>query len=273
MPIVKRQTTAPAPKRPAKANAWGMIDAIRMLTYGESGSGKTTLWSSFPGPIRVYVCSGGKKAGELRSIDTPEMRAKVDPVIIETVDQLREELEEQASKFATTVLDHASGFADLVLKEILGINEIPTQKSWGMASQQQYGQQALQCKEFFRTLLNLPGHVVIVAQQRTFGGDDAQSDLIKPTVGAALSPSLAGWLNPACDFVVQTFKRPRMNTATNKINGKDVKTTSRGKGIEYCLRCEPHDVFITKFRLPKGRTLPDVIVDPDFSKILKVIQG
>ena len=84
---------------------------------------------------------------------------------------------------------------------------------------------------------------------------------------------LTGWLNPACDYVVQTFKRPRMEKKTISINGVKNVITERGKGVEYCLRCEPHEVYMTKFRLPKGTKLPDVLVDPDYDKVLKVIQG
>ena len=110
------------------------------------------------------------------------------------------------------------------------------------------------------------------------------SEIIKPTVGAAMSPSVVGWLNPACDYVLQAFKRPRMvekkvslgvDPDTKKPIVQTVKERWSGAGlkVEYCLRCEPHDVYMTKFRLPKGRTLPEVIVDPDCRKLLAVIAG
>lgn len=148
-------------------------------------------------------------------------------------------------------------------------------KDGGLASQQQYGQMAQQCKEAFRSLLNLPGHVIIVAQQRTFGGseDGTSSDILKPTVGAGLTPSLTGWLNSGVDYLVQTFKRPKMETSSVRVGTKDVITTKRGKGIEYCLRTEPHETFQTKFRIPKGRPLPECIVDPSYDKLMKLIKG
>lgn len=258
---------------PSNDDIWGQIDTLRMLLYGESGSGKTTLWATFPGPILALICSGGRKPGELRSINTPEYRKKITPRIVNSSDDLAKYLEE-AENYATVVLDHSTGLADMKLKEILGIDELPVQKSWGMASQQQYGQLSIQCKESFRALLNLPGNIVIVAQQRTFGGEtDGNSEAIAPTVGAALTPSVTGWLNPACDFVVQMFKRAKMVRKEAEIGGKKVVTWERGKGIEYCLRTEPHDIYQTKFRIPKGQPLPDVIVDPSYEKILKLITG
>lgn len=272
MPTITKQSSKPVKVKPSSnGSAWDLTDAIKMLCYGKSGSGKTTLWASFPSPILALVCSGGNHPGELRSVDTPENRKRIKAPIIKSTDEVRRYLEE-AGDYATLVLDHGSGLQDLTLKEILGLDELPAQKSWGMASQQQYGQSSLMCKELFRAMLSLPCNVVIVAQERVFN-EESDSDLIAPTVGAALTPSVTGWLNPACDFVVQTYKRPIMETVTSTLQGKKVTTKRRGRGVEYCLRTEPHDIFQTKFRMPKGRTLPECIVNPDYQKILTLIKG
>ena len=255
-------------------------EGIKMLVYGQSGSGKTTFWATFPGKILVAVCSGGNRTGELRSVNTAEYRKKIDSVVVQSIADMRDIVDHAADSsngYKTLVLDHVSGLQDLALKEILGIDELPAQKSWGLASQQQYGQCTMQCKEALRAMLNLPINVVIIGQERTSRGDDesggSYSELLRPTVGVATTPSLAGWLNPACDYVVQTFKRPVMVRKTTKVGDKSVVTESRGKGVEYCLRCEPHDVYATKFRVPRGLPMPDVIVDPSYDKVIRVIRG
>lgn len=284
MPTVTRQqsrppTTGIAPKSSANGqvageSAWDMTAGLKVLTYGQSGVGKTTFWATFPGPILALICSGGNRPGELRSIDTPENRKKIRAETVLDVAAVKAAIL-TAPEYATVVLDHVSGLQDLILKEILGLSEIPAQKSWGLATQQQYGQCAMQAKEQLRALLSIEGNVVIVGQERTFGGrdDGMDPDLIKPTVGPAVIPSLAGWLAPACDFVLQMHKRPKMVRKTAKVGGKEIVTMERGKGIEYCARCEPHDIYLTKFRLPKGRQIPDVIIDPDYAKIKAVIDG
>lgn len=277
------------------AAVWGSVDTLRVLLYGRSGSGKTTFWGSFPGPILALLCSGGNKPSELKSINTPEHRRKIKPVVIDSSERLQAELT-NAHNFATVVLDHASGFADLVIKELLGLDKVPVGKSrkaakgesWSLVSQQQYGQMAITCKEVFRDMLNLPGNVVFIAQERTFGGKDdgVDPELIRPTVGAALTPSLTGWLNPACDYVVQTFIRPR-NVAAEGIKMDDGTVLDGGtkrEGVEYCLRCEPHDVYQTKFRLPvTDKPLPTCIVlgnsvtglskPSGYERMMRVIRG
>lgn len=253
-------------------SVWGATESLHMLIYGNSGSGKTVLASTFPEPLLWLICSGGNRPGELKSINTPENRGRITPKIVKTVAELPE-LIELGKSFATTVLDHASGLSDLLFKEILGLEQLPAQLGWGLATQQQYGQLALQAKEAFRALLSLQGNVVIIAQERVFGEEGA-SEIIKPTVGAALTPSVTGWLNCACDFVVQTFRKAKYCTETRELAGQKVQTEVRLPGVDYCLRTGPHDTFMTKFRRPMSyRELPEWIVNPTYQKLLSLIEG
>lgn len=277
----RQKPTSAKPSVPSKSG--GVLDRlpsmwggnyIKALVYGESGSGKTTFWATAPGQTLVIIASGSAEPGEMKSIDTPENRKRIHPKMPSTMAEVRE-LISVAQGFDNVVLDHATGLADMDMREILGIDEMPTQKSWGMASQQQYGTNALHMKETFRALLNLPCNVFIVAQQRVFKAteDGSTDSIIAPTVGAALSPSVVGWLNPACDYILQTYKRTPMVERQTNIGGKIHTSLVKGKGVEYVLRCEPHETFTTKFRIPKGRHLPEGITDPTFAKLLAVIAG
>lgn len=260
---------------------------LNWLFYGESGTGKTTLWSSFPGPILVMICSGGQKPGELRSINTPAMRKKIQTVTLQSpseMDEITRALSpggSEAGRFNTVVLDHVSGFQDLKLMSYKNLPNIPQQKTYGIATQQDWGEMVSQCKEHLVKLLSLPMNVVIIAQERIFtakGDEDkerksilndiALSEVIKPKVGAALVPSLTGWLNPACDYVVQTYKRPQLIKEPDIVKGKETGTftTRRGEGVEFCARTAPHDIFMTKFRVPGGAGLPESIVLGDTIK-------
>lgn len=285
MPSIKKQVNVPKKASvvvpttiSSRIKPLGSGDVfLKVLLYGESRTGKTTIWGTFPAKILVLICSGGNKTGETRSLDTPENRTRIDVLTIDKSTDIKEAVDYAKSSglYSTVVLDHVSGLQDLVLKEILGLEELPPQLSWGLASREQYGQCSLKCKTFLREILNLECNVVIVGQERTFKGkeDGISSDMIQPTIGVSVSPSLAGWLNPACDFILQTFIRPKMVTNTIKIGGKNMTTTVRGSGVDYCVRTEPHDIYYTKFRVPKGHRIPEVIVDPDYDKIVSVIKG
>lgn len=262
---------------------------IKILLYGRSGSGKTTLWSSFPGPILSVTCSGGIEPGETRSIDTPANRKRIKEVVPESTSEmpaLLEYLSSPQNQFRTVVLDHASGYQDMALKDVLGLREIPVAKLWGTASQQQYGQVTVMCKEVFRHLLNLKCNVVFVAAEREFGkgkaseGAEVQADdAFQPAVGAALMPELGKWLNYAVDYIGQTLIRQKtvvseMVIGAGTAEEQRIPTVEKVPGqVEYVLRVQPHPVVVTKFRVPKGSPMPDFIPDPTYDKIMSVIRG
>jgi len=284
MPEVTRQVRQPQVRKAQSSDS--VIDriseisfddeGIKLALYGRSGTGKTTVWATFPKPILAILCSGGLKPGELRSVDTPEYRKTIKQVVLHETSEMVDLCHhvEQTRKYATVVLDHATGFQDSCLKEVLGLKEIPVQKSWGLASREQYGQVGVQVKEYLRLLLGLSVNVVIVAQERSFNEDGGGSDLILPSVGAGLSPSLCGWLNQAVDYIGQTYIRPKEKIVTMKAAGKvSIQKIPLPGEYEFCLRTAPDPVFMTKFRVPKGGQLPNSIVDPNYDKISGIIKG
>lgn len=282
MPKIKKQTL----RKPRKASKGviGRIAPVRLTEhgmklniYGRSGTGKTTLACTFPKPLLHIVCSAiglgeSRSITNIKGVDDIEIRTCAE--IVELRDHVLE------SDYKTVVLDHATGVQDLKIKEVLGLSEIPLAlyraagkgESWSVVSRQQYGQVALEMKEILRELLKLPQHVIIVAQEREFNAD-GEGELLMPFVASALTPSVTGWLNPACDFICQTFIRQKTEEKQISIGKKKVNKRRNVKGVDYCLRTAPDPVYTTKFRLPKGTLLPDVVVDPDYVKINKLIQG
>ena len=279
MPTVSRQRAVPAaggnhtpvPTHEPLRSAWDLAEGIKLLLYGMSATGKTTFWATAPKPILALICSGGNKPGELRSINTAEYRKSITPLVVGSTDDFRRILRERKKEYATLVLDHATGLQDLVLKEILGLEQIPAQKTFGLASREQYGQCVLQSKELLRELLGFRGNVVVVAQEREFNADNS-SELLTPYVGAGLTPSLTGWVNTACDYICQTYKRSKEEVRVSVIAGKTIEQRVKGKAVEYCLRVGPDPVYQTKFRIPKGAALPDALVDPDWGKLVALIE-
>ena len=236
------QKTVPSVK--SVPSAWDLTDKLNVLLFGDSGTGKTSLWATFPGPILALICSGLSRPGELRSINTPEYRKKIHPVLIPSSTQYHQELD-KAGDYATVVLDHALGLSDMVLSyDICGLTEMLKAKyrqagkgeSWSVVSQQQYGQLAIELTTLhLARLLDSPGNVVIVAHERIFKGREeagSSSDIIKPKVGAALTPNVAGWLHKACDYTMQTFIRPKMMKESGEVAGQVMETTVRGEGVE-----------------------------------------
>lgn len=280
MPKITKQTMRPNGRVRPVQDAWEMSDYMSVLLFGASGTGKTTLWATFPDPILAIICSGGgRNPEELKSIDTPENRERITARMCHTGEQIEAQLDEAKSgKYKTVVLDHGTGLQTTLLREQLGVEEL-LQNSWGLAQREDYFAVALKTKEILYRLLSCPCNRVVVGQEKDHNEDVDEvsdlSDMQVASIGADFSKSVIRWLNPACSFLVQTFKRPRMVEKMVKVVGKKEpqKKLIKGKGVDYCLRVGPHDRVITKFRKPKEVVLPDVIVNPSYEKILATIRG
>lgn len=276
MPKVTQQAAKPAPKKKGGSvvdriqSASDFCDTgIKLVAYGKGGSGKTTFISTWPKPLLHIVCSG---AGESRSIrNVPGVYV----VKLEDEEELNTLMDDESitTKYRTLCLDHVTGFRDLVLKKVTGLTEVPQQLSWGVASQEQWGAVTAGVKDRIHKLFNVPNHVVIVAQERTFNVEESIVDIISPYTNADLNPGIVSWLGYNVDYLVQTFIRPKTVEKDIDVAGQKIKQRVPTGGFEFCLRTGVHDVFMTKFRVPRGTKLPDVIVDPTFEKLQKIIQG
>lgn len=243
----------------------------KVALYGKSGTGKTTFACSFPGKKLLIRC--GMDDGE-RSIFNVE-NLEVSPLVKKSTDLdeiIQAQKEEQI--WDTLILDTASEFRMVCLAEVLELDSVPTHLSWGIARMDQYGDAALGTKSRLRDLLDfadLGTNVIVVAQEGNAGERDSDTELLAPSVAQDLGKSTVGFLNPACDYVVQTFIRPKPPKKIKKQvkSGGKTKTITREieqEGYDYCLRINIHDVFTVKFRKPKGTQIPDVITDPNYDK-------
>lgn len=300
MPKVTKQTTSVEVQssssildriQPVQTSANG----IKLLGYGRGKTGKTRLLCSFRKPVLVIGSEDGTASvGNIPGVDFVRIGSSQD--FSELTDLLRErgksfwspgkkagewiKLEKrEGAPYISAGTDTAGGFQDILLKEVTGMNEIPVNRTWGMAAREQWMAVGAQFKEYYNKLLQLSESIkldiMVIAHERNFNEDANTSDVMVPHIGAALTPQAANWLNGACDYICQTFLR--LQTIEEKVMvGKEeqINKIQTGK-VEYCLRVGPHPNFMTGFRLPEGFKLPGdgVIVDPTFDKIKNIIIG
>jgi hypothetical protein len=304
MPKIAKQSNLPSTKQlpdlvgvlarlgPIKDNP-----AVKLSVYGRGKTGKTRLACSFPKPLMLIGTEEGTKSVDASGIDFVKIADTSD------LDALLKQAESggscwkgkstgtafvynqvelgQGDPYKTVVLDTAGGLQDLVTKDVLGLSEIPMQKSWGMAQQQDWGIIGAQTKERLYQILRLSEtkqmNVVVIAHERNFTRDDVPADIMLPAIGSALTPTAAGWLNGACDYICQCYIREEEITKTEKLgdsgDGEGLELTRKTGKKLFCLRVGPHPVYMTGFRLPPGFELPDHIIDPSYKKILQIIKG
>ena len=283
MPVMSKQTTKkvqPRTKTKTTSISSRVIaledlpdEGIKLCVYGASGTGKTRFISTFAkkGKLLHMICSSNGM-NEARSIKGVK---GIDCFEILKPNDLPDLIDYAISnKYKTIALDHVTGFCDLVLATIMGVERLPEQKSWGMTDRSDYQQMGLQVKTYLRELMSVDCNVIIAGQERAFNtSDEGYDGILMPYVSVACTPSVAGWIAPAVDYLCQTFKRDEVVIKSKKVGDKVIKKSEKTGRVEYGLRVGPDAVFTTKFRVPPDTELPDVVINPTYDKISHLIEG
>lgn len=264
--VVRRRKSRIAVDRIAPVSQ--VNEGFKFLLYGQTKNGKTRLACTFPKPLLLIGAAGFGTEKGTRSVSNVKGVDFVGLDSSEEVEQLC-----QLERYKTYVLDTAGGLQERVVNEFT--DHTPTaRKDWRHVNKGDWGPINGKTIERLRCLLDqsdfLGKHVVIIAHERAFNVEAESADLLFPFVGAALTPGVAGWLDGAVDYIGQCFKRQK--TKGIPLSRKKKPTQIKTSGVDYCLRVGDHPVFKTGFRVPVGTKLPDVIVDPSFEKINKLIE-
>jgi phage nucleotide-binding protein len=253
------------------------FDRMNITIYGTSGSGKTTLWSTFPGPILAVIVPAGNGSDELKSVATSEVKNKTKQFIVENTSDLFElaKYQNDTSQFKTVVIDNLTNLQNLMLKEILNLEEIPTQNEWGMATRDDYRQRSEQLKQVFRSLLSMNSNTVFIAHEKRLADDSGEIQQVvgEPFITAAVSDSPLLFLYSACDYIVRTGIENKIITKQIKKGAKVVTKEVDTGDKQYVLYTGPNEIYQTKFRKPKTVSLPVKIVDPNYEKIITLVKG
>ncbi len=252
----------------------------KFLVFGESGTGKTTLACTFPKPLLLIrpeeVEDGSLSVRKVEGVwPTPPV---TDP------DQIADVCtgQRRTNRYKTIVLDGVTRLQDLVVKKHMGLADVPIQQTWGLVPQADWNRIGITMKEYLRDLMRLADqgvYVVIVGGERTIGGGESDgqvSQVIAPSVVIALTPGTAGWLHAVGDYNIHTFKKPVMREIKVKASGGEGSVQVASEKSEFCIHMgNDHPTYAIKFRMDRGDAgkLPNMMSDPSFAKIQKLIQG
>lgn len=246
-------------------------EGLSFAFYGRSGTGKTTLAADWPTPI-LYIDVMDKGSRSIRDVKGIKRRRVAS---WEDFDETYWWLKENPGVYKTVIVDTLTQLQRIVVEELTDGRKLKKGQNpgdWGTLSQKDWGTIAATMKEGiinFRDLVELGMDVIFIAQDRAFniGEDEDDEESLAPEIGPALSPSVVKTLNASVDVIGNTFIRERI------IPANKVKKTKEQVLIEYCLRLGPNSLYVTKVRKPKSIEAPAVIVDPDYDKIMAIIEG
>lgn len=240
--------------------------------YGRSGTGKTTAAATFPG--RKLLCDV-KDSGDDSIVGIPDLEV-MDLKSWDDFEMMYWWVKRNPKRFGTLILDTMSQLQQLAIRKVLEDKGKDPDKAgeWGVMTKQDWGTVASMMKSWIINLRDLPMHVVFIAQDRTFNvGEEDEANGLEPEVGPGLSPSIAKHLNAAVHVIANTFIRRRLVMVKIKKPEKGKPPRKEVEKIEYCMRIGPNATYITKMRKPKAITLPSVLVDPTYEKLMAIING
>jgi hypothetical protein len=303
-PLVKKQTPIPplVSGQPKPAGILGRIGPIRkeiskifLSLYGRPKVGKTRIGCSLPKPELII----GTEDGTDSVIGTPGLdfvqllRCEEITVVLDALAKgalrstwrasktgLVQVLDDEGNPsntgdpYESIVLDNGTGFRDMRISEILGLERVAMQKGYGFANRDQWMECSGSMKELLRPLVWMGRqrqyNVVIIAQEQDLAKEGSQFQDFGPAVGK----SVADWINAECSYIGQATVREITREQKITIAGSEsVKQLGTGKYI-YTLRVTPTDCYRAGFRLPNGRKMEqEYLDDPDYDKIMKLIRG
>ncbi len=257
-------------------------DYIHMVIYGPNRCGKTTLACQFPKPLVIVSCEpaltgGAKSVKKVEGVKYLHMDSKA-----QGIDIARELAEDKY--FQTVVFDSATSLQDVILKELMGWDDVAIQLNWGSVPEDKYRERSEQTKEVLRYYVNLPKHVIITAKEKDHNSQkgDRTPKLVRGLhvesfFAADLGSATVGWLHDACDYIGRLYldKEILVKEEEYKVQNKIMKRMveeETGKIVRR-LRTMLHPNFAAGFRSEHPDKVPEYIENPTFDSIYKVIKG
>lgn len=263
---------------------------LKMNVYGRPKTGKTVFACTFPKPLLILGTEDGTQSVKniagvnfLRIVGNKSVPVEVKENYVH-LDELADLFQELTkSDYKTIVLDTASGLQDLVYTDVMGLEDTPIMKMLPSKNQNQL--YSSRTRALIRDILKIPKNVVIIAHEKEHimgrGDDEEQvessaSEMVTPLISSALSSAVCRFLFGEVDYICQTFVREEVIERVVETKNEKRVIQSKGQKIEYCLGIGPHPIYTRGFRYssqdPKFK-LPDVVVNPTYDKIVKLIQG
>ena len=264
-------------------------DYMKVVLYGQNRVGKTTLACLFPKPLLIVSFEPGKNGGSQSVKKMPGVHfLKVNSK--EEAINLAKELRNDRT-YATHVLDTCTSLQDLILKELMGLEEIPVQLNWGTVPQDYYRERSEQAKEVMRFYRDLPANTVFVCQERDHNppkGDDPATRtgklmrdrgayVAESFFSADLGQGTVKWMRDNCDYIVRLFIDKEISVREYEVNGEKRQLEEEtGRSIRR-LRTMLHYNFDGGFRSPTPDAVPEYIEAKTpqemYDAMLEVIAG
>lgn len=247
MPIVSKQgsrVTVVGKPRPPSANGSILSRAVpveklqevwqNFVIYGRNRTGKTTLACHWPKPLllvnfEIGDSGGAQSVKKMAGVEFVSLTTEAEAL------QLAEELECD-THYKSHVLDTATSFQEIVLRDILGYADVGLllQKNWGALNREDYSRRAERTKKALFKFRNLKANTIILAQEKdhTYKGEETKlvrglTFQVESFFSADVGGATAQWLFDACNYFgrLSVEREVRTEVTETEFKGKKESTS------------------------------------------------
>ena len=223
------------------------------VVYGKSGAGKTHFLSTFPKPI-LYLQFGDDGSNTIGDTEG------IDALRITSLQQLKEIAQEaRVNDYYKTI---ACDTFSLVVQEWLDANAVKKNKR---VTQQMWGDLKTDTEELikeFKTLAN--NHIVALTCHEVTDAIEGMEEEITPDVRPSVSKGARTYLESMANFGVHMTVLSK-----EKDNGDGTTKTITA----HAAHVAPNTYYWTKLQKPADIKVPQVVINPTYEKIMKILKG
>jgi hypothetical protein len=231
------------------------------VLWGKSNSGKTELGSTFPKPI-LYLRFGDDgsntiaNVGGVKAISIEGMEKPKKLTATEHLKEVAKELQKD-KQYKTIFVDTFSMHTNVWIDEnAVQKNKKMTQQMWGDLKVEQ---EEL-VKIFHKVASN---HIVVLSCHEASDNIEGMEDEILPDIRPSITKGARTFLEGMANYGIHTTKLKK--TITKGGVDKEV--------VRYAAHLGANPYYWTKFQVDKGTDIPEVMFNPTYDKIIKLLGG
>lgn len=224
------------------------------VLWGKSGSGKTHFISTLPKPL-LYIQIGDDGSNTIADVEgIKAIRAGT----IERLKQIGEELKKDNS-YASVAVDTFSMITNV------WIDANATQKKRKM-TMQMWGDLKVETEELIKIYHQVAeNHIVALSCHEANDTIEGMDDEVIPDFGPSTTKGARIYIQGMANYGIHFTKIQK--TVTNKATGEEKDV------VKYAAHLGANPYYWTKFQIDDSIKLPDVMVNPSYSKIKEIIGG
>jgi hypothetical protein len=222
------------------------------VLYGKSGSGKTYVGSTFPKPL-LYVRVGDDGSNTISNVEG------INAIAISTIEELKQIAKDvvQDKEYKTVLVDTFS----LLTNEWIDENVIKKKKRM---IQQTWGDLKTDTEELIKLFHKAAKKKIIVLNcHETTDSIEGMEDEITPDVRPNITKGARTYLEAMANYGIHL----------TKVKREVVKDGISKEVVKYAAHLSGNPFYWTKFQVSPEIKLPELMINPSYEKIMKIIEG